>query len=935
MKKYNQLMKKSLALSLSVLLGLSSVQVAFANDDTELPKLEEQTEINETNQEDTEQILTQEEENDETVSENIEENEGETEDATDSETENVIEDTETKEPVEKPKKEARAMVAPSVYGITTVNDITELTSALSAALDGDIIKLATGFVVGDVTLQAPNADVTLDASNVEWTLSKIKIEGASAKKFTIVNLNMNGVGNNNVLLNINRSAGETIIANSKFYDNNVTPIIIESGSSYTEIIDTEITGNTGVNGASAIGLGVAGNIGIKHSTIANNTGTGAGYETGAIASKNFTGNITIDNTSFKNNKNQSVNSGIFGGGGGAMSLHYFRGNLSINQSYFKENQAGGSGNAPTYDGGAIYIIDGRDGASVSIDQTTFEGNIAKDDGGAIMFQGTGNPGLTTNITNSTFYGNKAYGVNGGHVSGGAIQYFKNGGSSKMDNSISGTTFVDNESGNEDTAGKQSGGAIGRSGAGWFATAAVNTNGSLYLGNKAYEDGVINQNSSGKDIFPNVSNTQGNNILRADQGTAADVAQAKRDVFGITNPHLSTDQSDIIAGMEDEIIPTLPIKPQGNADDTYTHTKALGNYDQRGKKRLKDIGAVELLWIQYDANGGLFDLVDMADYEGEAYYEKDASSEIHNYYDILSADSSKEEQTEDGLHPTRPGYKFAGWSTTQGATQPDFPLNGHTPIQVGEHNVTLYAVWRVADEFTVTYHGNGHTGGVVPTDNKLYDTNDSATILDAGTMIKDGFKFVGWNSAADGNGQDIAIDTIISMTANIDLYAKWEEIIIPVVEEYTVTYHGNGNTAGIVPTDTTQYLKNTDATVKSAESMIKDGFKFIGWNTAADGTGKNVLVDEKLTMIANVDLYAQWEKETKPVGPTKPDEPSKPVDPTKPEKPVKPTEPNKPGSNGNNSENLPQAGVSDSQSGLWLSLALMGLGFILIPKTKKD
>ena len=53
-----------------------------------------------------------------------------------------------------------------------------------------------------------------------------------------------------------------------------------------------------------------------------------------------------------------MNSGITGGGGGAMSFHYLRGNISINESYFQENKTNGTESpvASTYDGGAIYIL---------------------------------------------------------------------------------------------------------------------------------------------------------------------------------------------------------------------------------------------------------------------------------------------------------------------------------------------------------------------------------------------------------------------------------------------------------------------------------------------------------------------------------------------------------------------------------------------------
>jgi hypothetical protein len=65
-------------------------------------------------------------------------------------------------------------------------------------------------------------------------------------------------------------------------------------------------------------------------------------------------------------------------------------------------------------------------------------------------------------------------------------------------------------------------------------------------------------------------------------------------------------------------------------------------------------------------------------------------------------------------------------------------------------------------FTVTYHGNGHTSGEPPVDTKKYkvpnrmklppEPGEEATILDKGTMEKEGYWFEGWaiNSASYGN-----------------------------------------------------------------------------------------------------------------------------------------------------------------------------------------
>ena len=56
---------------------------------------------------------------------------------------------------------------------------------------------------------------------------------------------------------------------------------------------------------------------------------------------------------------------------------------------------------------------------------------------------------------------------------------------------------------------------------------------------------------------------------------------------------------------------------------------------------------------------------------------------------------------------------------------------------------------------------------------------------------------------------------------------------------TVTYNGNGSDGGAVPTDgSSPYTYGATVTVLGAGTMTRTGFNFIGWNTAADGSGTN-------------------------------------------------------------------------------------------------
>ena len=77
--------------------------------------------------------------------------------------------------------------------------------------------------------------------------------------------------------------------------------------------------------------------------------------------------------------------------------------------------------------------------------------------------------------------------------------------------------------------------------------------------------------------------------------------------------------------------------------------------------------------------------------------------------------------------------------------------------------------------------------------------------------------------------------------------------------YTVTYDGNGNTRGTVPTDATAYSSGATVTVKgNTGSLVKTGYAFGGWNTQADGNGTNYTAGSgTFTITANTTLYAKW------------------------------------------------------------------------------
>ncbi len=159
-------------------------------------------------------------------------------------------------------------------------------------------------------------------------------------------------------------------------------------------------------------------------------------------------------------------------------------------------------------------------------------------------------------------------------------------------------------------------------------------------------------------------------------------------------------------------------------------------------------------------------------------------------------------------------------------------------------------------YTVTYDGNGNTGGSVPSDTTNYEQGQTVTVLgNTGNLVKSGYSFAGWNTQADGNGTAYAQGLTFAMgSANVVLYAKWT-----ANPTYTVTYNGNGNTGGNIPIDSTNYEQGQTVTMLgNTGNLVKSGYTFAGWNTQADGSGTAYAQGATFAMgAANVILYARW------------------------------------------------------------------------------
>jgi len=198
---------------------------------------------------------------------------------------------------------------------------------------------------------------------------------------------------------------------------------------------------------------------------------------------------------------------------------------------------------------------------------------------------------------------------------------------------------------------------------------------------------------------------------------------------------------------------------------------------------------------------------------------------------------------------RTDYVFAGWNTKADGSGKSYANKAEVKNLTSKKNktITLYAQWE-KKSYRITYVLNG---GV------MLDENPAAYYADTETFklnapVREGYTFKGWYTEADFQNKITKIKK--GARKNYKLYAKWQ------ANQYTLQFDGNGATGGAMTALNCQY---DSGYTLPANGFVRDGYRFIGWNTAADGTGSfygDAVQVENLSAVngAVVTLYAQWE-----------------------------------------------------------------------------
>ena len=188
-------------------------------------------------------------------------------------------------------------------------------------------------------------------------------------------------------------------------------------------------------------------------------------------------------------------------------------------------------------------------------------------------------------------------------------------------------------------------------------------------------------------------------------------------------------------------------------------------------------------------------------------------------------------------------------------------NSTTAATLDTSSTTYYAFY-TKDVTLYYYNGSKHTSSVVKrnvtTDATKYTSKEGSTIPTPASY--DGATFKGWSCRPN-----VVDARYFNATAVAVLYAYYQKTI-------TVSYDKNDGIGTIAPasgpktyiskavsTDTSVALTtlNPSITVSDGSGFTRTGYVFSGWNTKADGTGKNYAKSEKAEFSESTTLYAKW------------------------------------------------------------------------------
>ena len=218
-------------------------------------------------------------------------------------------------------------------------------------------------------------------------------------------------------------------------------------------------------------------------------------------------------------------------------------------------------------------------------------------------------------------------------------------------------------------------------------------------------------------------------------------------------------------------------------------------------------------------------------------------------------------TVDENHFLYPGWTFVGWNTKKDGSGEGY--SGGDAVKLPDHDLYLYAQWLKNSAYTLTYDANNGSG-VKRMDSETPCARASIVNLDGNDFVYEeegkSYEFQGWNSRPDGSGDSLMPGDTKEINTDVILYAQWKERPADDAETdlYRLLYHANNGTVDYSVDAQTPVSEGTKIDID--ENRFHFGLSsFQGWNTKADGSGKDYEAGKSFIMPGHdVHLYAQWQ-----------------------------------------------------------------------------
>ncbi len=223
----------------------------------------------------------------------------------------------------------------------------------------------------------------------------------------------------------------------------------------------------------------------------------------------------------------------------------------------------------------------------------------------------------------------------------------------------------------------------------------------------------------------------------------------------------------------------------------------------------------------------------------------------------SGSSTTKSVTLSSTVPTRSGYTFKGWATSNTATSAAYQAGSSYSFSYG--TTTLYAVWQ-QNTYTCYLNFNANGGSGAPSNLNYTGTSTSnhTFTIPSTSPTRSGYTFLGWatsnnaTSAAYQPGGSIAV----SYNGTTTLYAVWSQVT------YSCHLNFNANGGSGAPSNQSFTGSSTNNHTFTIPNTVptKSGSVFLGWATSSTANAPTYQPGASIAVSYNgtTTLYAVWE-----------------------------------------------------------------------------